>query len=138
MDLEGDEAKRLRVLENLRALEKSGNEPELVSALQTVLERNFEGEGTRRQLEITRAELEELKSRFPRLAANRRQLAARSERLGMQNERLASENARLITYHSSRRYQVADVLANAILKVPDIKRVLDRDSDAQKRTEISR
>jgi hypothetical protein len=138
IDLEGDEAKRLRVLENLRALERSGNEPELVSALQTVLERNFEGEGTRRQLEITRAELEELKSRFPRLAANRRQLAARSERLGMQNERLASENARLITYHSSRRYQVADVLADAILKVPGIKRVLDRDRDAHKQTGISR
>jgi hypothetical protein len=56
----------------------------------------------------------------------------------MQNERLASENARLITYHSSRRYQVADVLADAILKVPGIKRLLDRDRDAHKRPGISR
>ena len=42
----------------------------------------------------------------------------------MQNERLARENARLKNHYSSRRYRAANVLANALLKVPGIKRLL--------------
>lgn len=123
MDLEAESA-RAFALENLKALEKLGTEPDLVHALETALERNFEGEVIRRQLAVTRAELAEFKSRLRRLVANHKQLMARSEELGMRNERLASDNARLKNHYSSNRYRVADVLANGVLKVPGIQRLL--------------
>ena len=72
----------------MRALEKLGSEPELVHALESVLERNFEGEGLSRELEITRSELEETRRKLARLSTNNRQLRARSEELGTQNESL--------------------------------------------------
>ena len=124
IDLEGEEVLRLRVLENLRVLEKLGTEPELVQALETALERNFEGEGIKRQLEITRAELAEFKSRLRRLAASHKRLMARSEELGIRNERLASDHAHLKNHYSSKRYRIADMLADGALKVPGIKRLL--------------
>ena len=74
MDLEADDALRLRVLENLRPLERLGNEPELVRALETALERNFEGDGARRQLAVARAKIAEIKRRLPRMAATNRRL----------------------------------------------------------------
>jgi hypothetical protein len=135
MDLRGKNDLRIRVLENLRALERLGDEPELVHALETAFERNFEGEGARRQLAVIRADLEETKGRLSRLATKHRQLKARNEELSLQNKHLARDNARLKNHYSSRRYQVADVLANAVLKVPGIKRLLgERDAIAQRRT----
>ena len=89
----GSENARAFALENMRALERLGNEPELVHALETALERNLEGEGARRQLAVVRAELAEIKRRLPRMAATHRRLRARSEELGMHNERLARDNA---------------------------------------------
>ena len=137
MDLGGENA-RAFALENLKTLQRLGNEPELAYALETALERNFEGEGVRRQLAATRAELAEIQRRLPRLAATHKRLRARSEELGMQDDRLARENARLKNHYSSRRYRAANVLSNALLRVPGIKRLLGEpktgDTIAQKRT----
>jgi len=137
MDLGGENA-RAFALENLRALERLGNEPELIHALETAFERNFEGEGARKQLADARAELAEIKRRLPRLAAIRKRITARSQELSVQNERLIRENARLKNHYSSRRYKVADVLANGVLKVPGIVRLLGErktgDAAAQERT----
>ena len=130
MDLGGESA-RAFALENLMALQRMGNEPGLAYALETALERNFEGEGVRRQLAVARAELAKIKRRLPGLAATHKRLRARSEELGMQNERLKN-------HYSSRRYRAANVLANALLKVPGIERLLGErktgEAIARKRT----
>jgi hypothetical protein len=138
MNLGGDDAVRLRVLENLKALEKLGNEPELVRAIETALERNFEVEGVKRQLAITSAALAKTSRRLHEVGTKLKRLKSRSEELRMQNERLVGDNARLKDRYSSRRYRVADILANAVLKLPGIKRLLgqrrSKDAIAHKRT----
>ena len=80
MDLGGESA-RAFALENLMALQRMGNEPGLAYALETALERNFEGEGVRRQLAVARAELAKIKRRLPGLAATHKRLRAPQEPL---------------------------------------------------------
>jgi hypothetical protein len=139
--LEGEHA-RAFALENLRALERLGNEPELARALDTALERSFEGEHARRRLAATRTELletrrrlhevgtkhrenaERLKSRAEELETSNERLKQRTTELKMSNESLAEANARLKDHNSSRRYRLADLLANGALKMPGIKRLL--------------
>ena len=125
MDLAGESA-RTFALENLRALEKLGTEPGLVHALETALERNFDGEGVRRRLEITRSELEKTRGMLARLSTNNRRLRARSEEQGLKNESLARENALLRNQGSGDRYRAADLLAGACARLPGIKHLFGR------------
>ena len=139
--LEGQHA-RVFALENLRALERLGNEPELVRALDTALESSFGGEHAHRQLAATHTELvetrrrlhevgtkhrqnaERLKSRAEVLETSNERLKQRITELKSSNERLAEANAHLKDHYSSRRYRLADLLANGALKMPGIKRLL--------------
>ena len=129
-------------LENLRALERLGNEPELVRALGSALENCFGGEHLHKQLEGTRTELletrrrlhdvgtkhrqraERLKSRAEKLETSNERLEERATELEASHESLAEANAHLKSHYSSRRYRLADLLANGVLKMPGIKRLL--------------
>jgi hypothetical protein len=129
-------------LENLRALERLGNEPELVRALGSALENCFGGEHLHKHLEGTRTELletrrrlhdvgtkhrqraERLKSRAEKLETSNERLEERATELEASHESLAEANAHLKSHYSSRRYRLADLLANGVLKMPGIKRLL--------------
>ncbi|HEX6709951.1 MAG TPA: hypothetical protein VF068_06430 [Rubrobacter sp.] len=150
LSLEGENA-RAFALENLRALERLGNEPELARALETALESNFEGEHVRRQLDGTRTELvetrrrlheagtkhrqnaERLRSRAEVLETRNERLKERATELEMSNESLAEANMHLKGHYSSRRYRLADLLADGALKVPGIKRLLRKTADGPSR-----
>ena len=150
LSLEG-ENDRAFALENLRALKRLGNEPEITSALETALESNFGGEQLRRQLSSTRTELvetrrrlrdvgtklrhnaERLKSRAEVLDASNQRLKEQATELQMSNESLAEANAHLKDHYSSRRYRLADLLANGVLKMPGIKRLLRKAAEGPSR-----
>jgi hypothetical protein len=141
VSLEG-ENDRAFALENLRALKSLGNEPEIVSALEIALECNFGGEQLHRQLAATRTELvetkrrlndvgtkhrqnaERLKSRAEVLQTSNARLKQRATELQTSNESLTEANAYLKGHYSSRRYRIADLLANGVLKMPGIRRLL--------------
>ncbi|HET7270810.1 MAG TPA: hypothetical protein VFI90_06950, partial [Rubrobacter sp.] len=122
LSLEGENG-RAYALENLRALEKLGTEPELAHALHTAFENSFGGEQLRRKLDATRTELLEtrkrvhdvgtrhrqnakrLKSRAEALMMSNEQLKERTVELKMSNNSLAEANAHLEGHFSSRRYR---------------------------------
>ncbi|HJQ30513.1 MAG TPA: hypothetical protein VJ827_14330 [Rubrobacter sp.] len=119
LSLEGENA-RAFALENLRALERLGTEPELACALETALQNSFGGEHLRRQLDAARTELLETRIRLRKGVLKHRERAgrfkSRADELEMDNERLKS-------HYSSRRYRLADLLANGALKMPGLKRL---------------
>jgi hypothetical protein len=125
--LDGDHA-RAFALENLRALERLGTEPELARALDIALENTFGAEYARSQLAATRTQLQETRKRLQKGITNHRQRAerfkARSEELERDNESLAEANAHLKGHYSSRRYRLVDLLTDGALKIPGIKRLL--------------
>jgi hypothetical protein len=141
MVLEGEHV-RAFALENLRALERLGAEPELARALDTALGNSFGGEHVRRRLDAARTELmetrrrlhdvgtkhrenaERLKSRAKELATSNERLQERATELTRSNESLTVANAHLKGHYSSRRYRLADLLANGVLKLPGLRRLL--------------
>ena len=127
MSLQGENG-RAYALENLKALERLGTEPELARALDTALENSFGGEHLRRRLDETRAELLETRRRAQKGVTKHRERAERfkslAEELEMDNKRLAEANAHLKGHYSSRRYRLVDLLANGALKMPGLKRLL--------------
>ncbi|HEX2739500.1 MAG TPA: hypothetical protein VHM69_03555 [Rubrobacter sp.] len=127
LSLQGENG-RAYALENLKALERLGTEPELARALDTALENSFGGEHLRRRLDETRAELLETRRRAHKGVTKHRERAERfkslAEELEMDNKRLAEANAHLKGHYSSRRYRLVDLLANGALKMPGLKRLL--------------
>lgn len=112
---------RAFALENLRALERLGTEPELARALDTALENSFGGKHLRRQLDLTRTELQETRRRMHKGVTKHRERAGRFK---SRAEELEMDNERLKGHYSSRRYRIADLIANGVLKMPGLKRLL--------------
>ena len=152
LTLEGENA-RAFALENLRALERLGSEPELANALDTALRRSFGAEHARSQLAATRTELvetrrklhdvgtkhrqdvEQFRSRAEEFKTSNERLKDRITELKTSNQRLTEANANLKDHYSSRRYRLADLLVDGALKMPRIKRLLRK---AAERTGPSR
>jgi hypothetical protein len=86
------------------------------------------------ELEDTRAKLEHMNAR---LAQTQEQHSQAKERLEQTRERLEQtreqltkareDNARLVTHYSSRRYKLADNLAEGALRIPGMKRIIQRE-----------
>lgn len=141
LSLDSENAKAF-ALENLRALERLGKEPELARALDAALKRSSGAEHARRQLAATSTELletkrrlreagtkhrhnvEQLRSRAEALKTSNERLKKRTAELKMSNERLVEANTYLKVHSARRRYRLADLLANVALKVPGITRLL--------------
>lgn len=118
--LDGDNA-RAFALENLRALERLGNEPELTRALETALKNTFGAEYARSQLAATSNKLIETRRRLKKGITRHRK---RAERFKSRADELEMDNERLKVHYSSRRYRLADLLADSAIKIPGIKRLL--------------
>lgn len=110
--------------ENLRALERSGADPELAAAL---------GEAIRRGAHVIahsgykEENLEDLRGKLETSKQEARQQRERIQRLQKQsarNKRLSAENARLNARLSSRRHRFVDAAANVILRIPGVEKLL--------------
>lgn len=123
--------------ENLRALERLGTELELVRALEEALDRGgriiahsgYKEENMDRiqsRLQASKHRAEKLKENNSQLKARRRKLSRRNSKLVRKNQELALENARLTTHYSSRRYRLADTVAQIVLRIPGAARLLQK------------
>ena len=116
--LDGDHARAL-ALDNLRALERLGNEPELARALDTALKNTFGAEYARSQLAAKKG-ITKHRQRAERFKSRAEEPETSNERLKERTTKLKMSNAHLKGHYSSRRYRLADLLANGALKMPGI------------------
>lgn len=126
--------------ENLRALERSGTEPELVGALEEALDRGkvkiahsgYKEEDLtvvrERRLKTEdhlRSRAVESKQKLQKLRQEKRSLKKANRSLSRQNARLAKpfrrlteQNSQRVTHYSARRYQLADIVLRSFLQIP--------------------